>query len=266
MSNLIGISGKIKSGKDTIGEMIRYLHFTKMGTDHRQYDNVQQWLNAPNLYSKNFTIKKYADKLKDITCILLGCTREQLEDREFKESVLGEEWWYYYNTDHHGRKTTLYPYAEATKCLHRNWYNNNRLFAKPTVRSWMQTLGTDCGRNMIHPNMWVNALFADYKSAGEKIGFKSYSDRDIKEGFDKKPNWIITDVRFENEVKAIKDRGGICIRVNRPIARITKLKDHKSESALDSYQDWDYTINNNGTLEELLEEVKKMCKHFKIIE
>jgi hypothetical protein len=39
-----------------------------------------------------FEIKKYADKLKDFVCILIGCTREQLEDQEFKEKELGEEW------------------------------------------------------------------------------------------------------------------------------------------------------------------------------
>ena len=33
----------------------------------------------------NSEIKKFADKLKDIVCLLIGCTREQLEDQEFKK-------------------------------------------------------------------------------------------------------------------------------------------------------------------------------------
>ena len=33
------------------------------------------------------------------------------------------------------------------------------------------------------------------------------------------PNWIITDCRFPNEAKAIKDRDGISIRVNRIIGK-----------------------------------------------
>ena len=50
--------------------------------------------NATNIYPhfSNYQIKKFADKLKDIACLLIGCTREQLEDREFKEKELGEEW------------------------------------------------------------------------------------------------------------------------------------------------------------------------------
>ena len=35
---------------------------------------------------------KFADKLKDIICILLNCTRYQLEDRSFKERELPENW------------------------------------------------------------------------------------------------------------------------------------------------------------------------------
>ena len=42
--------------------------------------------------SITFKNVKFADKLKDCVCILLGCTRSQLEDREFKESYLSSEW------------------------------------------------------------------------------------------------------------------------------------------------------------------------------
>ena len=41
------------------------------------------------------------------------------------------------------------------------------------------------------------------------------------------PNWIITDVRFHNEVKAIKDRKGILVRVERPAI---KFSNHESET------------------------------------
>ena len=42
--------------------------------------------------AQNWKIVKFADKLKDIVCLLIGCTRQQLECREFKEKELGEEW------------------------------------------------------------------------------------------------------------------------------------------------------------------------------
>lgn len=86
------------------------------------------------------------------------------------------------------------------------------------------------------------------------------------------PNWIITDVRFPNEAQAIKDRGGILIRVNRPVSAIgaNKLKhksitQHPSETALDDYQDWNYIIDNNGTIEDLIEKVEVILKNTKVL-
>ena len=34
-----------------------------------------------------YPVVSFADKLKDITCVLSGCTREDLEDYDFKELV-----------------------------------------------------------------------------------------------------------------------------------------------------------------------------------
>ena len=45
--------------------------------------------------AQNWKIVKFADKLKDIVCLLIGCERKKLENREFKEKELGEDWWYY---------------------------------------------------------------------------------------------------------------------------------------------------------------------------
>ena len=100
------------------------------------------------------------------------------------------------------------------------------------------------------------------------------------------PNWIISDVRFPNEVKAIKDKDGLVIRVNRPFycqgCTIEKLvyqdcmdcaeyqmgilqKEHESETALDSYEHFDYVIDNSNCIDCLIEQVKEILKHEKII-
>lgn len=273
---IIAISGKIGAGKDTVGEIIQKLCLT----------NTNQ----------NYKIKKFADKLKDIVCILIGCTREQLEDREFKEKELGEEWWYYCNSLFFDGETKMVSYLEANDTIKDNtsWY-----IVKLTPRKLLQLLGTEAGRNIIHPNIWVNALFADYP----KI-----VDMDDK-GLDVYENWIITDVRFPNEAQAIKDRGGIVIRVNRycydsledylvthPDKNVSakavkivsdwgfnkhgvmeeKLKEipeskgyyeksnHPSETALDNYE-FDHVIDNNGSIEELVEKVKKILINKKLI-
>ena len=76
------------------------------------------------------------------------------------------------------------------------------------------------------------------------------------------PNWIISDVRFPNEAKAIKDKGVILIRINRPGNDTGK---HLSEIALDDYKNWNYVIDNNGTIEDLIEKVKQILIQEKII-
>ena len=71
------------------------------------------------------------------------------------------------------------------------------------------------------------------------------------------PCWIMPDTRFPNEVQAIKDRKGIVIKVNRDTGL---LDNHISEHALDDYNDYDYVIDNNGTLGELIVKVATMME------
>lgn len=79
------------------------------------------------------------------------------------------------------------------------------------------------------------------------------------------PNWIITDVRFPNEAKAIKERGGIVIRVNRFDYTKEELADmHESETALDDYHDFDCIINNKESLTNLIEQVTTIAQSHKL--
>jgi hypothetical protein len=67
---------------------------------------------------------------------------------------------------------------------------------------------------------------------------------------------VITDVRFENEANLIKELGGCLIRVTRNIMNITN-DDHESEQQIDKLYA-DYDISNNGTIEELYNDIKKI--------
>lgn len=112
-----------------------------------------------------------------------------------------------------------------------------------TPRLLLQRLGTDAAR-YVHPDIWVNALFSKFK---------------------KKSRWIITDVRFDNEVRAIQERGGIVIRVNRDKSKdSTEQSNHISETALDNYEGFDVILNNNDTLEDLIEEIRQILIKYKI--
>ncbi len=118
-----------------------------------------------------------------------------------------------------------------------------------TNRMALQWIGTDLFRDNFHPNTWVNALMSEYKASD----------------FDKHilPNWIITDVRFPNEVKAIRERKGILIKVSRETE--SPENEHESEVALDNYNEYGYLIDNNGTTEELLNKVRSILIKEKLI-
>jgi hypothetical protein len=254
--NLIGISGHKNSGKDLVANMIQYLtssYYPKM--EFLQYLKE----NKQSVTDSSFCIKRFADKLKDIVCILLGCTREQLEDRDFKEKELPEEWWcwkVYLDTKYYYHDYELVPFTgelDVYKQLHEspeNFFGHE--LVKLTPRLLLQLLGTDCGRNIIHPNIWVNALFVNYPS--DELIKQLNSKTDGSYGI-RQPNYIIPDVRFPNEVKAIKKRGGIVIRVNRSGFEDNDI--HPSEIALDNYQYFDYIINNDSDILSLLEKVKE---------
>jgi hypothetical protein len=73
------------------------------------------------------------------------------------------------------------------------------------------------------------------------------------------PSWCITDMRFENEMEAVKAKGGI--RVVRPGVLVGT---HASEIALDN-SEFDYEIINDGEIVDLIEKVKEILIKEKII-
>jgi len=87
---IIGVSGKIGSGKDTVGRIIQY--FTANDVSPSCFDKLIEGKSVKGHHDSNWEVHKFADKLKDIVCLLIGCTREQLEDSEFKNKPLGKDW------------------------------------------------------------------------------------------------------------------------------------------------------------------------------
>ena len=135
-----------------------------------------------------------------------------------------------------------------------------------TVREFLQKLGTDGLRDGLHPNVWVNALFADYVAEPDKniAAFLAAEGlpQSMNGGQKEYPNWIITDCRFSNEAQAVKDHGGIVVRVNRP--RVEAVNAHPSETSLD---DWKFgvVIEHDGTVEDLLAKVKTVLQEQSIL-
>ena len=67
---------------------------------------------------------------------------------------------------------------------------------------------------------------------------------------------VVTDTRYPNEIQRIKHEFSDVVTVRITRDSVEKLK-HPSETALDQWTDWDYLVENNGSLEEFQRKVLK---------
>jgi hypothetical protein len=127
-----------------------------------------------------------------------------------------------------------------------------------TPRHMLQIVGTEASREVLDDNIWVHSL-----------------ERRIQGH----PKVVITDCRFPNEIKFIKEAGGFVVRVVRgpePEWYDTAYA-HITQGRLDMHQkypevhvsEWawigssfDYVLDNNGSKSELEASVKYMLKIF----
>jgi hypothetical protein len=126
-TNLISISGRMGSGKDTAGKIIQDILETNVGPF--------------------WTIKKFASGVKELASIILDVPIEKFENQKFKESYLPSEW----NT---------YRAVFSDRSDFHGW---EVVTNQMTVREFLQKLGTDAMRNGLHTNVWVNMLMNEYK-------------------------------------------------------------------------------------------------------
>lgn len=96
-----------------------------------------------------------------------------------------------------------------------------------TPRQMMQTVGTEWGRDMVHPELWLRSLLHRIPASGA----------------------IISDVRFPNEARAILERGGVVIRLHRE--GYGSGDGHVSEKPL-PIELISFEIDNDGTKEDLV--------------
>ena len=125
-----------------------------------------------------------------------------------------------------------------------------------TPRYALQLMGTEAGRNVFHQDIWVMSLLNRAKG------------KDV----------VVTDVRFKNEIEYIQNNGGRIVRVKRgdepewyTLAKdaadgfSSAIMGMKDKGIHQSEWDWvgsefNYTIYNNGTLDELGNEVEKVLQ------
>ena len=260
---IIGINGRVGSGKDTVGRIIQYLIRDKQNDGFSDNVKLEETLKLTisDPFNSGWEIKKYAAKLKQRASILTGIPVEKFEDQEFKKTLMPAEWEQLIPSTKKNVKFKDLSKALEEGCIFDSTTaplcglsssSSSAIFTrvtvpeklqKYTVRGFLQRLGTEAIRDGIHPNTWVNALMADYNPEGfwPEAAWKT-----------KIPNWIITDCRFPNEAQAIKDRGGLVIRVTRPGENLADL--HPSETSLDSWT-FDFVLDNSGTIAQLKDNV-----------
>lgn len=208
---IIGITGKKDTGKSLAARLIKEIMLQH---------NQQFW-----------EVKAFGDKVKDVTAISWGLERSILDDRDFKDN---------YCINYLTGKVVInnnvpngHFIVDSTDALSIfiNYYNTGINFCFYEmwipIRILIQYEGTEIGRNKRGKDCWINSLMKNYT-------------------FD----WVISDIRYENEAKKIIDLEGTLIKT----IRNTGNKDeHSSESELDSIEPH-YIVDNN----KFIGEVKKL--------
>lgn len=239
--SIVGIKGFKGSGKDTVASMISYILHN--GIMKATYD---KWLffHKNGFVENNEIIIHFADKLKDDISEFCGIDRKLLDRQDIKEEN-------YYNFKTGIVSTNIkdadvviddidkFDYDNLAPLLFL--YNNN---ISIKIRVLLQYYGT----NIIRNHFWIEA-------------FICYT---INKAFDirnSKGQCIIADARFDNECEAIKQCGGMIIRIDRKSSN-DNHDSHESEQI--TINEDDYVIDNTGTLVGLFYKVLKFVTDYMV--
>lgn len=102
------------------------------------------------------------------------------------------------------------------------------------IRTLLQRLGTEAGRQTIDENLWVGMGEDKIERAGGPV--------------------VVTDCRFPNEIALIRRRKGLLIWVERE--GVGAVNSHASEHSV-SKADCDLVLTNNGTIDDLYESLSQ---------
>jgi thymidylate synthase (FAD) len=233
---IIGICGKMGSGKDTLANIIKssfpMFEIRKFARAVREFvseiteidvDKMETTEQKSYVFSMILDSSILLDRIKSAFLNLISfpatgqCYMIVLPGGK---AIKG---------DIHKIATDIYKILTGTKYVDDEYISLNK-----TIGQLLQLVGSDCMRNLIDENIWVSIL----------------RERWIESN---KPIIIISDVRFDNEVEMIKREGGIVIKIERP-SNISssdgRSKTHISESTVDSLK-YDKLIINDSTIDDL---------------
>lgn len=275
---IIGITGQAGSGKDEIaGRFVKNHDYAQLsladpmkrfGLNVFGFDVIQLWgpSSARNMHDPGFN--ECAIRSSQMT-FEPGCSLSNLARHcdpswadaavrltqyapDFVEELLSE------------------PAAkrEALNMLYFWFASLGHHHAELSPRIMLQSLGTEWGREVCGDNVWINYLL---ESAECLINGEEY-EREI--GFtgkriDQPAGVVCSDVRFTNELHAIKKAGGKIVKVTRASAdkKASKLgiSGHASEAEQKEFTAdmFDAVLSNEGTLPELYKSVDVLAAAYK---
>lgn len=226
---IIGISGKKQSGKNTFANFVN-------GSILDQYGLVDSFtVNQDGLLevkTENIHGKKGWG--------ILDVTRK---DKEFCDYALENVWPFVkvYHFADYLKKICVDLFDLTSEQVYGTDKDKNTPtpYDGKTSREFLQWFGTDIMRS-IKDSIWVDYTIKQIKQEQSAVS-------------------LIPDVRFPNEVKAIKEAGGCVVRLTRE----AYASEHHCETALDSnnfdWKEFDYIIDNHDmSIEQLGLEIEKI--------
>lgn len=228
MNKLIVISGLKNTGKDTTADMLIYM----LNTPEFMHNYIMYKLFG-SVIKGSWKKTSFAKPLKQVLSIIFNIPVEKFEDREFKEN-------YFVNLNTLEIKSLDKISDILQECITDNQFsralkNKDYDFIKSrwmTIRQSLQYIGTECMRQFISNDLWINATLRN-------------------------PNEIvISDLRFKREFDMISEKNGIVIYIDRPGI---EAGNHASErEVIELYKTgmFKHVIHNNGTLKDLFYKIK----------
>lgn len=151
-------------------------------------------------------------------------------------------------------KAALADLLEVPRSLweNREWKERPLPDLGVSPRRLAQTLGTEWGREMIHPDLWVKLAARRWESYKARASHVPEAFKGDLAGL------VFTDCRFDNEADWVRSEGGLVVHVIR--VNVAEVESHKSEEGVRRYKGDRYIVND-GTIEDLKPEVAHLVRY-----
>lgn len=249
----IGLNGLAGSGKDTVAKMLKVI----LLKDWKNIDDCKEYYNQKyagptilatynkesNFYTESVMCIAFADQLKHICASIFGIPVKRFYDNKSNA-------WICINKDFH--YTEIRPDNVITcdeyyyNCAE---YKNSSTRYYLSLRDILVYIGTFVLQQDVNKEVFINIV----KNTIQDV---VYNNPDMK-------YVIVTDIRFSHEFDYVNENNGITIKITRP--DVTQL-DNVAEHDLDDEDRYTYTIENDGTYDDLFQQVWYLVHNEKVFD